>query len=391
MKRVSRILMFVGVFGLGAFAGRWVFSPHSSSTDVELRSDSNAAPASVVLLDALEDSFASESPVAVDAADSFVAQVKNEIQLASFEEFTDTSEPTAAENTTVVRPSRKVSREQVRTLIEERFPGLSEDAVAGWTDAYEDVPLDELQLLLEQRKGLPSILPGRSFLSNVPFEIGELRRTPVTALGPFEVAATIVRQNLVQADTPGYRRRRIVTQLESFSSVADSSDGLQPSEVFDFQPGKVHHSQLPFHMAIADHPELMFQLEPGNLLTRCGTFVRLPDGRLGIRNKDGAAALLAQIIIPENTGALLVSTSGAVHFYDADGELQPAGKLKLAVVTGLADFQSANGVFFTTSTDPSVIPTADLIPVVTNALESSNVDIEHEWKLTDHYARLIRR
>ncbi|MCP4507616.1 MAG: hypothetical protein GY826_14655 [Fuerstiella sp.] len=201
----------------------------------------------------------------------------------------------------------------------------------------------------------------------------------------------IVRENLVQADTPGYRRRRIVTHPESFSSSADSLNGLQPREVFDLQPGKVHPCQQPFYMAIADNPELMFQLEPGDLLTRSGTFVRLPDGRLGIQNKDGAVALSAQITIPEDTGAIQVSTSGTVSFSDAVGELQPAGELKLAIVTELVDFHSANGVFFTTSTDPSMVPMADRTPVVTSALESSNVDIEYEWKLADHYERLSRQ
>ncbi|MEO1979381.1 MAG: hypothetical protein ABGZ23_22285 [Fuerstiella sp.] len=375
MKKVFGILMFAGAIGLGALADRWVLSPQGSSTPVDSRSFTDA-------------DF-------VDAATPSVAVLRDDVDdgvsLASFEEFAETRQPAASENAAHVRPSRKVSRDQVRTLIEERFPGLSHEAVAGWTDVYEDVPLSELHLLLEQRKGLPSILPRKSFLSNVPSEIDDLRPTPVGTGGRFASAAAIIRQNLVHAATPGFRRRRILTQLDSFSSAADLANGLQQSDFFDLQPGTVHPSQQPFHMAIADHPELMFQLEPGNLLTRSGTFVRLPDGRLGIRNKDGAVALSAQISIPENAAGILVSTSGAVHFSGADGELQLAGELKLAIVTGLADFQSANGVFFTTSTEPSVISTADLTPVVTHALESSNVDIQHEWKLVDHYARLNRQ
>ncbi|MEO2015432.1 MAG: hypothetical protein ABGZ53_13775 [Fuerstiella sp.] len=373
MKNVFRILMFVGAFGLGALADRWVLSPKDSSTTIDSRSFTDAD-----FIDAVAPSVAVVRDGAGDG-----------ISLASFEEFAETRQPAASENAAQVGPSRKVSREQVRTLIEERFPGLSHEAVAGWTDAYEDVPLNELHLLLEQRKGLPSILPRKSFLSNVPSEIGELRPTPVGTGGRSVSAATVIQQNLLHAATPGFRRRRIITQLDSFANTADSANGLRQSDVFDLQPGKVHRSQQPFHMAIADHPELMFQLEPGNLLTRNGTFVRLPDGRLGIQNKDGAAALLSQITIPADAGAIRVSTSGAVHFEDAGGQLQAAGKLKLAIVTGLADFQSANGVFFTTSTEPSMIPNSDLTPVVTNALEASNVDIEHEWKLADHYERLI--
>ena len=368
MKQVSGILMFVGAVALGALADRWVLSPRNTSTTIAASS--------------LSDVIAPSIAVTPDAAG---------ISLASFEEFAETRQPAAPKHVPRVRPSRKVPREQIRSVIAERFPDLSAEAVSGWTDAYEDVPLDELNLLLEQRKGVPSIIPGTSFLREAPSEIAGLRPTPIGTGGPLVSAATIVRGNLLQAATPGFRRRRIFTQLASFSSATDSVNGLRQRDVFDLQPGKVHPSLQPFHMAIADHPELMFQLEPGNLLTRSGTFVRLPDGRLGIRNKEGAAALSAQITIPENAGALLVSTSGAVHFHDADGELQPAGELKLAIVTGLADFKSANGVFFTTSTDPSMIAMADLIPVVTNALESSNVDIEHEWKLADHYGRLIRQ
>ncbi|MCP4783828.1 MAG: hypothetical protein GY903_19520 [Fuerstiella sp.] len=391
MKQAFQILIFVGAIGLGALADRWVLSPQSSSRAVEFPSDSDAALTSVTMPHGPEAELVTGRSVTAAASGTLGGRADNEILLASFDEFADISHSATTEIASRERPSLEASRKQVRTLIEERFPGLSHEAVAGWTDAYENVPLDELHLLLEQRKGLPSILPRNSYLSNVPSEIGELRTTPVTEQGPFDVAAMIVRENLVQADTPGYRRRRIVTHPESFSSSADSLNGLQPREVFDLQPGKVHPCQQPFYMAIADNPELMFQLEPGDLLTRSGTFVRLPDGRLGIQNKDGAVALSAQITIPEDTGAIQVSTSGTVSFSDAVGELQPAGELKLAIVTELVDFHSANGVFFTTSTDPSMVPMADRTPVVTSALESSNVDIEYEWKLADHYERLSRQ
>jgi flagellar basal body rod protein FlgG len=390
VKQFFPILMFVGVFGLGVLADRWIVSPANSSAVGELDSDSEAV--AVVSAGSSDDGgintvTAPFSPI--EAATAVVTQGDSGVSLASFEEFAETR-PAAAEDVPSVRPSRKVSREQVRAVITERFPDLSPEAVAGWTDTYEGTPPDELDLLLEQRHGLPSILPGKSFLSKASSEFGKLQPTPTGTPGLFANAAMIVHQNLLHVTTPGFRRRRIVTHPQSFSSATEFADGLQHRDVFDFQPGEINSSQHPLHMAIVDHPELMFQLEPGNLLTRSGAFTRLADGRLGIETGDGTAALSAQINIPENAGAIFVSTTGAVRFNDSRGEIQSVGRLKLAVVRGLGDLQSVNGVFFTTSTDPSAIPMAEGTPVMTNALESSNVDIDYEWKLADHYARLNR-
>ncbi len=391
MKQIFPILMFVCVFGLGTLFDRWIVLPGSSSTVGELDSGSDAfAVVSATSSDKNGVNAVTGPFSSVEAATAVVPQGGRGISLASFEAFAETHSPVAVEDVPSVRPSRKVSREQVRAVITERFPELSAEAVSGWTDTYEGTPLDELDLLLEQRKGLPSILPGRSFLSKSMSEFGDLRPVSLGHRGPFATAATIVRQNLLNVATPGFRRRRIVTQLKSFSNGTDSGHGLQHRDVFDFQPGEINSSPHPLHMAIVNHPELMFQLKPGNLLTRSGTFIRLADGRLGIETDDGTAALSAQITIPENAGSISVSTTGAVRFKDSTGEIQSVGKLKLAVVSGLGDFQSVNGVFFTTSTNPSAIPMAEGTPVMTNALESSNVDIDYEWKLADHYSRLIR-
>ncbi|MDG1894679.1 MAG: hypothetical protein P8J37_07205 [Fuerstiella sp.] len=387
MKPFFSILMFVGVFGFGVLAGRWMVLPGSSSAVGELHSDTDAvAQISALSSDNRDSGFAVNRFTAMETG--LAADAGNEVVPVSFEEFAANSPTAASKELPSVRPSRKVSREQVRAVITNRFPDLPAEAVSGWTDTYEGTPPDELELLLEQRKGLPPMLPGGSFLSQATSEFGKLQPTPGDTQGPFASAATIVHKNLLHVATPGFRRRRIVTRLKNFSSAADSGHGLQQRRIFDFQPGAINPSQHPLHLAIVDHPELMFQLEPGNLLTRSGTFIRLADGRLGIETDGGTAAIFSRITIPEDAGTISVSMNGVVRFNDSTGKVQSVGNLKLAIVSGLDDLQSVNGVFFTTSTDPSWIPTAEGTPVVTNALESSNVDIDYEWKLADHYSRL---
>ena len=391
MKPLLSILMFAGVFCLGVLVDRWAGGPRSSSAvdGVESASRPVALTTAVLPDEGGEDVTAAHSS-SLEAAGTVDAPAGNGILLASFEEISEGGPPALFEDVPHVRPSRKVSREQVRAVITERFPDLSAEAVSGWTDTYQDTPLDQLDLLLEQRKGLPSILPGKSFLSEASSEFGKLSPIPADTQGPFARAATIVHQNLLHVATPGFRRRRILTQPKSFSGATDSADSLRQRNVFDFQPGEIKSSQHPLHMAIVDHPELMFQLEPGNLLTRSGAFVRLADGRLGIETDERTTALSAQITIPDNAGAIFVSRTGGVRCNDSRGEIHTVGQLKLAVVSGLGDLQSVNGVFFTTSVDPSVIPMAEGTPVMTSALECSNVDIDYEWKLSDHYARLNR-
>lgn len=391
VKQLFPILMCAGVFCLGALVDRWVGAPRNSAAvgGAESASRPVALTTAVSPAEGGEDVTAAHSS-SLKAAGAFDTSAGNGILLASFEEISEGGSPALFEDVPHVRSSRKVSREQVRAVITKRFPDLSAEAVSGWTDTYQDTPLEQLDLLLEQRKGLPSILPGKSFLSEASSEFGRLSPIPADTQGPFAGAATIVHQNLLHFATPGFRRRRILTQPRSFSGATDSADCLRQRHVFDFKPGEIKSSQHPLHMAIVDHPELMFQLEPGNLLTRSGAFVRLADGRLGITNDERIAALSAQITIPDNAGAIFVSETGGVRCNDSRGGMQDVGQLRLAVVSGLSDLQSVNGVFFTTSVDPSVIPMAEGTPVMTSALECSNVDIDYEWKLSDHYARLNR-
>ena len=383
MKQLALILIFGGVFVLGLVAERWIVSP--DYVPVPGKPQSVAAAASNPLAGANPVTtavapFESVADVVGEASDGTVR--------ASFEVFAENRSTAGAEIVTHVRPSMKVTRDQVRFAITERFPHLSAEAVSGWTDTYEGTPLDELELLLEQRQSLPSILPGRSVLSQASSEFSKLQPTPIVSPGPFARASTVIHQNLRRAATPGFRRRRIVTGPEPFSASTESADGLRQRQVFDFRPGAIHPSGQPLHLAIVDHPELMFQLQPGNLLTRSGAFIRLADGRLGIETAKGAVALSGQLVIPEEVGAMFVSTTGVVRFNDFKGKVHSVGNLRLAVVTGLGDLDSLNGVFFTTSAAPAAIPTTEDTPVMTNSLESSNVDIDLEWKLADHYARL---
>ena len=151
------------------------------------------------------------------------------------------------------------------------------------------------------------------------------------------------------------------------------------------------------HVAVAlkHDRHAMFRLEPGCVLTRCGAFQRLADGRLGLHIGGDAFSVSGDIIIPKNATGLRISKTGEVTHQVASGKggessRKSLGHIQMAVVDDLSRLQSSNGVFFTLRDESQTdrLKMTMSVELKSESLELSNVDPDKEMDALHRFEML---
>ncbi|MCA9084165.1 MAG: hypothetical protein KDA81_08925 [Planctomycetaceae bacterium] len=302
-------------------------------------------------------------------------------------------------------------RDAVLRVIRTVFPDLPTDVAAGWSESYRSVPLDELTALLLQKKELASLMPVSSMLlppedsersanlssdvSSLNYPAGQSDLKPVTfqevqvaaevdtnrvqpssfghngPAGSLSTAFAMLRTDIVHVFTCGYRRH--TPRSFSMDVYPSESSKLESSPVVDLSTASVKPSDSGLHLAIDGQPDLMFRLEPGCLLTRCGRFQRLDDGKLGIRLGDRQLHVFGEIQIPSAVTEIYVQSDGAVIAGSGERAEPCLGQLQLARVTPRI-LQESQGIYFTAVAEPDSIRMVPAKGIVAGALEGSNVN-----------------
>jgi flagellar basal body rod protein FlgG len=276
--------------------------------------------------------------------------------------------------------------EATTAAIIHRFPDLPPKVLAGWVDAYQDMPVAELERLLDHKRLLPDMMPASSFFSEqtestVP-DIGS-----VDNRNAIDCAIRHLQHNLRHATTPGFRRTVVSTTTPAVSA-GSGANAVHLRTDFDLTPGPLQKSGSPLHLAIVDQPQLWFRLQPDHLLTRCGQFVRLDDGRLGISDEKTLFPLYGDVKIPSVYRELSVNSDGAVTYLNEQGEQKSAGRLQLAEITDPTSLTSANGVYFARKANGLPLVMTGNIIVQAGMLESANVVPNDEHNLLRHFEEL---
>ena len=417
MSKVQRTGMFAGLFFLVGMLSANFISPtlrsqqartdtafsDSLSTNVELlpENDDSFIPVLHVDEDVISSScidppseewppesiasFDTEQPelqtdltsVATESIDPPVAETNVDLQFALLTAANDTLLETVSAEETNSDERRGVVSER----IEAHFPQLPEHVRRGWVGTYVDMPLDELDSLLQQKKLMPSILPLTSFMSgsadhDYSSDI-EIFSTRQTASDTFAVARATILDNLRNALTAGYRRQHAVMVASTLESTSESRKLSSSVASFDMTVGKIQRSNDNLHLAIEGDPNAMFRLEPGCMLTRCGRFKRLSDGHIGMTVGDQDLALSGLAVVPDEAVRINVLSDGTVQ-YSLGNVVHIAGKIELFNVNSLSELSSQNGVYFSVSSDQAdrVLTIAENATLISRAFEGSNVDIE---------------
>ena len=406
MSRIKTTALFAALFFLvGLLSGNFMAPQLQSQTEAELvRSDDEPIDfipqpeifdgvVPLMLVDPPAQQISDQTaeltfPNTSDVTDGSSFSEFAETQIAAGEFIADTDEGDVFAETIADSELTQASEADVLASIEFHFPDLPTHVKSGWVDTYCGMPLDELNILLEQKKLMPSILQvSNSFLQpGADINIQPVERIPQTPI--HQLRSTVI-NNLRNAATVGYRRGLTNTSL-AVPTPETSSDRITTSTAaFDFTPGAISVSNNSLHVAIQHDPFAMFRLEPGCVLTRNGQFERLDDGRLGVQGESVSLALSGVEVIPTEAVNVAIAEDGTVTYRHND-VVKSAGKISLVRVTAPESLLSQNGVYFTLTSEVGSQPleAADNASLASNSFEESNVIIEREWQLLDHFERL---
>ncbi|MEQ9407828.1 MAG: hypothetical protein RIK87_08870 [Fuerstiella sp.] len=274
----------------------------------------------------------------------------------------------------------------VKKTIRRYFPDLDPATLQGWVETYRGMSVRDLEDLLREKQLMPSILPAGRYLSESTTDVDVLfSEHQATAVSVLKTATRRVQDNLLHLTTAGYRRLIVRTALTSAGPQVSVSDITLASARRDFTPGQVIISDNPLHLAIDGHSELMFRLEPGCLLTRCGEFERMGDGRLGLRTDAGEYFLSGDIEVPADIRRVTVTAAGEVQIPGANERPETVGRIQLAVVPDHSLLETSNGVFFRIPQEQQArLKMVGTEALVSGALEHANVVSETEWNLLRH-------
>jgi flagellar basal body rod protein FlgG len=296
--------------------------------------------------------------------------------------------PVVAQEVVEATASAKVDQAQrtaVEKLILRHFPDLDKDVLAGWADSYAELPLADLQQLLAQKAMLPRFDAVGTFLDGHAAELD----APDVASQKLYLSAirTILRHNILHAETPGHRRQLVTTMVPELSAGIDGSNIQLAPAAFDFTAAAATPSGHRLHVALSDRSadRTMFRLEPGCILTRCGRFQRLADGRIGIKLGTQSLALYGDITIPEGITDAYIDTTGLVSHVTTPANKEKRvrvefGQIQVAVIDDVTLLQSHNGVFFELPLDKidEQVHMTTKMSLASRALEQSNVKVEQE-------------
>lgn len=298
----------------------------------------------------------------------------------------------------------------LRRIVDHELPDLSEADREIWVDALRGLPREDIVGILRLwRKfgGTPaSMLPGEP-----AFDIGTdddaiglrpeqnevelpspLVPDPPVSEGDATVAAllaarTIIINNLLNAETTGYRRREVL-----FAEAGPGPGGVAFLGVrVDHSPGKLvpTASRLdvgidgPGFYVVADGEQLLF--------TRCGRFERDDDGRLTLRTTRGGLPLHPEVLVPDPLAAhdaererpegppKAVAASIQLAMFADPGGLEPAGD-------GLYRATPASGA-------PQIAAPVSGTVLRPMCLERSNVEVRRERRLlrqVEQWLELVR-
>ena len=292
-------------------------------------------------------------------------------------------EQTSFETPIQLLPPKVTDIADTEGQIRKYFPELSADEIQGWVDTYKDLSATELDMLLQEKLQLSGITPKSSFLSqDFDFEITEQPQSTI------DFALKCVRDNLMNWKTSGYRRTIIRSTPTHDTATADQLDFAQNSR--SFTPGKIEESHHCLHMAIEGQPNVMFQLQPGNIFTRLGTFQRLADGFLGLQFPNGKSLRLSDdISVPENVISTVIEDGQITFITDTRKNAEPVS-IHLARIAVISELHSENGVIFTLPDDQQqFVESIDAVNVRVGAVETSNVAVEDENTTLQQLERII--
>uniref|UniRef100_A0A7U3YGJ5 Flagellar hook protein FlgE n=1 Tax=Geobacillus sp. (strain Y4.1MC1) TaxID=581103 RepID=A0A7U3YGJ5_GEOS0 len=228
----------------------------------------------------------------------------------------------------------------------------------------------------------------------------------ISAMKNFQVKLDVIGNNIANVNTYGFKKGRTIfkdlvsQQIAGASGPTANRGGVNPKQVgLGMQlaaidtvhtQGSTQPTGRPLDLAISG--DGFFVLEDANgtnrLYTRAGNFyLDAGDGtNRYIVSADGRYLLgtSGRIRIPVTAQSVSIGTDGTVSYVDANGQLQTAGKIRLAKFSNNEGLEKVGDNLFrptANSGDPQIGDVGDngTGTIVSGALEMSNVDLAEEF------------
>lgn len=324
----------------------------------------------------------------------------------------------------------------LREMLRKELPAASDDERQIWLETLRTVPLESVPQLLQLRRELGSVSrPAPEPLrpdklvppphdveplpESLPHEGGPLESIPPTEAALIN-ARQVIRNNIANALTPGFKRVRFVlSALPHKSSSESASAGTSPdigeanqpdalsigqgmwlaSTEPDLSPGPPQRTGRTLDVMIDGDGFFPLRSKGERLYTRAGHFTRDPSGALVLVRIGGVYTLDADIAIPDDALAVRIHPDGTVTATVA-GEDQPRRLGEIALVRfANPEALAPRGDCLLAATDAAGSPrtgrpgSAGLGPLRSGTLEGSNVDLDRElveWEQVSKLLRIVR-
>lgn len=325
---------------------------------------------------------------------------------------------------------KSIEKVDVWDVIEQEMPEASAEEREIWYEELKTLPAEAVRDMLKVRRQLQEAASDHDLAK--PNALSPLQKTPPTEHGKLfaetigqmrpvassdwpasrqvlEQAIAWSTHNLVNAETPGYKRVEVVMsdhyafpehQLAAPIQMPIAGRGVQLKELrIDTQPGLLKATNRPLDLAIEG--EGFFVLhdpEWGFLYTRCGAFTINSQGQLCLSHSE-ERWLEPATILPKNAVGVQITSQGEIRYDNRSQENEPrehipAGDLKVArfpdptrlIPLGRGLYRAPAEIEPLLST-PGTQGTGT---IRAGFLEQSNVDIEREQVLRERWESLIR-
>jgi flagellar basal body rod protein FlgG len=273
--------------------------------------------------------------------------------------------------------SADADRSAIFGIIRSVFPDADDETVNVWAETFSGMSAVEIRDVLEQKRAISGSLdsiftPGLRPLTDPP-GIAEQALAVMSSSRDAERQASEI--NLRNAWTVGYRRRLVLPAVQA----ADENTGTVGGQDFiDFSPGRVLQSPYSLHAAITGDALQMFLLEGGQV-TRRGDFVRLSDGRVGIRTATGERAL-EDSPVTEANARLRILEHGELQCSLSTGQWTGCGRAAVVEVLRPDLLKTTDGVLFEAKNPSEVwtLVSSGAVYLQPGRVEISNVDASEE-------------
>jgi flagellar basal-body rod protein FlgG len=240
--------------------------------------------------------------------------------------------------------------------------------------------------------------------------------TLTIALKNLKTAQAVVANNIANADTPGFKRSRVVFtdqayRHEALPGMQDAAGQYTPAGIavgsgnrvaavqLDFRQGRLNRTGRRLDVAIEGSGFLQVQNPADNttLYTRAGTLAENPNGQLVVCSASVGRLLEPPIQIPQDATAVAISPDGQVSVgQPGNNQLQIVGQIQLATFINPEGLKKLGENLYQ-ETDASGPPTTNnpgqngVGTLRQGHLESSNVDLDEEIRELKRLARASRK